>query len=82
MTRHNLSKSRYARYCETRFPLTGVVLSGGVACNGVLRQQLEELAGAHGLQTFAPPLSLCVDNGVMIAWNGAERLLSGEVSGG
>ncbi len=41
-----------------------IVLSGGVAANGPLRQ---ELARRSAVPVWAPPLSLCTDNGAMIA---------------
>ncbi len=47
-----------------------VVLGGGVACNGRLREMVRAMAEARGTSSFAPPASLCVDNGAMIAWTG------------
>eukprot|EP00037_Helgoeca_nana_P006078 m.56417 g.56417 ORF g.56417 m.56417 type:complete len:542 (+) comp16968_c0_seq1:163-1788(+) len=66
-------------YCQGRHELSGLVLSGGVACNSALRTQLETLSAQYGVQTHAPDPALCVDNGVMIAWNGIEKLRNGEV---
>jgi len=50
-----------------------LVVAGGVAANTALRQALQEIAGSRGLDFIAPPLSLCTDNAVMIAWAGVER---------
>lgn len=50
--------------------LTALVLAGGVAANRFLFQRLSEIAD---LPVVAPPLELCTDNGVMIAWAGLER---------
>ncbi|MGA7475767.1 MAG: bifunctional N(6)-L-threonylcarbamoyladenine synthase/serine/threonine protein kinase [Thermoplasmata archaeon] len=47
-----------------------VVLGGGVACNGRLREMVRSMAESRGGGSFAPPRSLCVDNGAMIAWTG------------
>jgi universal protein Kae1 len=47
-----------------------VVLGGGVACNERLRGMVREMVESRGGTTFAPPRSLCVDNGAMIAWTG------------
>ncbi len=47
-----------------------LVLGGGVACNRRLRTMVEGMARARGIQVYAPPPSLCVDNGAMIAWTG------------
>ncbi|MGP8077578.1 MAG: bifunctional N(6)-L-threonylcarbamoyladenine synthase/serine/threonine protein kinase [Thermoplasmata archaeon] len=47
-----------------------VVLGGGVACNERLRSMVRAMAENRGVGMFAPPRSLCVDNGAMIAWTG------------
>lgn len=57
-----------------------VVLSGGVAANQLLRGTLEETCFKYNKTFVAPPINLCTDNGVMIAWAGLERLLVGKVS--
>jgi N6-L-threonylcarbamoyladenine synthase len=54
-----------------------LVVSGGVAANTALRAALRKIADNAGLKFVAPPLSLCTDNGVMIAWAGLERLQLG-----
>lgn len=56
---------------------TGVVLGGGVACNERLRGMVREMVEARGGTMFAPPRSLCVDNGAMIAWTGLLALDDG-----
>jgi N6-L-threonylcarbamoyladenine synthase len=54
-----------------------LVVAGGVAANGVLRDALDGLAESSGLELVVPPARLCTDNGVMIAWAGIERLQRG-----
>lgn len=49
------------------------VVAGGVAANKTLRSALREIADQNGFVFNAPPINLCTDNGVMIAWAGAER---------
>ena len=57
-----------------------VVLSGGVAANQFLRGTLEETCVKFNKIFVAPPIHLCTDNGVMIAWAGLERLIAGKLS--
>ncbi len=54
-----------------------LVAAGGVAANQALRDALRTAAGRHGFRVIVPPPRLCSDNGVMIAWAGAERLARG-----
>lgn len=53
---------------------TTLVVAGGVAANGVLRARLREFASAHDLPFAAPPLRLCTDNAVMVAWAAIETM--------
>ena len=54
-----------------------LVMSGGVAANTALRTALTALAERSSMACIAPPLALCTDNAVMIAWAGIERLRLG-----
>lgn len=53
------------------------VVAGGVAANQMIRQRLQELCTAYGMTFFAPPVRLCTDNAVMIAWAGLESFQRG-----
>ncbi|XP_059134148.1 tRNA N6-adenosine threonylcarbamoyltransferase, mitochondrial isoform X2 [Peromyscus eremicus] len=54
-----------------------LVVSGGVASNLYIRRALEIVADATQCTLLCPPPRLCTDNGIMIAWNGIERLRAG-----
>lgn len=56
---------------------TALVVAGGVAANMAIRRGLDRLAAESGVRLIAPPLSLCTDNGAIIAWAGLERLRMG-----
>jgi N6-L-threonylcarbamoyladenine synthase len=54
-----------------------LVIAGGVAANRAIRERLVTVASSEGFILVAPPMRLCADNAVMIAWAGAERLALG-----
>jgi N6-L-threonylcarbamoyladenine synthase len=58
-----------------------LVVAGGVAANQAVRGALEQAASRHGFRLVAPPVRLCTDNAVMVAWTGLERLRLGLASG-
>ena len=58
-----------------------LVVAGGVAANRRIQDRLRRLAAAHGTTLVVPPLALCGDNGVMVAWAGIERLALGLTDG-
>jgi N6-L-threonylcarbamoyladenine synthase len=58
---------------------TALVVAGGVAANAAVRTALAEAARKRGLPLVAPPIRLCTDNAVMVAWAGVERLRLGLV---
>ena len=67
-----------ARHALDMLPAaTALVVAGGVAANGAVRQALAGVAGERGLALVAPPIRLCTDNAVMVAWAGIERLRLG-----
>ncbi len=58
-----------------------LVVAGGVAANGAVRAALDKAAAARGAVLVAPPVRLCTDNAVMVAWAGVERLKHGLTDG-
>ncbi len=58
-----------------------LVVAGGVAANQAVRAALQRAASAQGFRLVAPPVRLCTDNAVMVAWTGLERLCLGLTSG-
>jgi N6-L-threonylcarbamoyladenine synthase len=56
-----------------------LVVAGGVAANGTVRAALKATAEVSGFTLVAPPIRLCTDNAVMVAWTGIERLRLGLV---
>jgi N6-L-threonylcarbamoyladenine synthase len=58
-----------------------VCLSGGVACNSLLRRRVAEEAGRRGLAMYSVRRDLAVDNAAMIAEVGRRQLLAGRRSG-
>ncbi len=58
--------------------LRTLVVAGGVGANRCLRERLDEAAGRRGARVYYPEPALCTDNGAMIAFAGALRLMAGE----
>jgi N6-L-threonylcarbamoyladenine synthase len=54
-----------------------LLLGGGVAANARIRQLAAERCAEHGIELRVPPLSLCTDNGAMIAALGAHLVERG-----
>ena len=59
------------------FGVPRLLLGGGVVANARLRQVAAERCAAAGIDLRIPPLSLCTDNGAMIAALGAQLVMAG-----
>jgi N6-L-threonylcarbamoyladenine synthase len=59
-----------------------LLLGGGVVANVRVRALAEERAAADGIELRIPPLSLCTDNGAMIAELAAQRIMAGHAPSG
>ncbi len=53
-----------------------IIVAGGVACNGPLRERMNLLGERLGVEVVIPPPVLCSDNAVMIAVAGAIEYLN------
>ena len=54
-----------------------LLLGGGVVANARLRELAEQRCAEHGIELRIPALSLCTDNGAMIAALGAQLIMAG-----
>lgn len=54
-----------------------LLLGGGVIANARLREVAQQRTDAAGIALRIPPLSLCTDNGAMIAALGAQLIMAG-----
>jgi N6-L-threonylcarbamoyladenine synthase len=68
------------RLAEEFRPKT-LIVAGGVACNGALRDAAREVAARLGVPVYFPSLHLSTDNAAMIAAAGTVKLQAGERAG-
>ncbi|SFX24684.1 tRNA (adenosine(37)-N6)-threonylcarbamoyltransferase complex transferase subunit TsaD [Marinospirillum alkaliphilum] len=67
--------------CKRALKQTGLkrlVIAGGVSANQHLREQLRSTLQGMGGEVYYPAPAYCTDNGAMIAYAGACRLLAGQ----
>ena len=69
-----MARFRDEHDAESRFHF---VAAGGVAANGAIRASLGAISERGNFALSLPPLSLCTDNGAIVAWAGLERLSAG-----
>jgi N6-L-threonylcarbamoyladenine synthase len=68
------------RVAEEYLPKT-LIVAGGVACNGALREASHAAAERLGIPVYFPSPHLSTDNAAMIAAAGTVKLLAGERAG-
>lgn len=69
--------TRKAVLACTEQGLGTLLLGGGVAANSRLRELTAERCAAHGIELVVPKLSLCTDNGAMVAALAARVVAEG-----
>ncbi|MFH1257248.1 MAG: bifunctional N(6)-L-threonylcarbamoyladenine synthase/serine/threonine protein kinase [Candidatus Diapherotrites archaeon] len=55
-----------------------LLLVGGVAASRALREMLQEMCKGQKAKFFVPPFGVCIDNGLMIAWQGLLEHVHGK----
>ena len=55
-----------------------ILLAGGVAANGTLRNQLQQAAAEQGIQVHYPPVQFCTDNAAMIGAAAHYKAVTGD----
>jgi N6-L-threonylcarbamoyladenine synthase len=61
-----------------RCKVSCLAVTGGVACNGRLRERMSVAGEAEGLEVLFPSAALCTDNAAMVARAAMPRLQRGE----
>jgi N6-L-threonylcarbamoyladenine synthase len=56
-----------------KFDADRILVSGGVAANGRLREELERKGRKNDIKIFIPPVYLCTDNAAMVACLGYHK---------
>lgn len=57
--------------------IADLLLGGGVAANSRLRELTGQRCSSAGITLHVPPLSLCTDNGAMVAALGSQLIMAG-----
>ena len=68
---------------STAFERTGrkkLVIAGGVSANSHLRSAAGKLCDGAGVELYMPPISLCGDNGAMIAAQAYHEYMAGHIA--
>uniref|UniRef100_A0A1I8NB88 N(6)-L-threonylcarbamoyladenine synthase n=1 Tax=Musca domestica TaxID=7370 RepID=A0A1I8NB88_MUSDO len=81
ISRHLMNRTQRAmEFCIERGLFSGncrsLVVSGGVANNDTIFNDISHLAEQYDCKTYRPSKKYCSDNGVMIAWNAIEQIMN------
>lgn len=64
--------------CAVEMNYSTIAIAGGVSANSGIRKLFEEKCSERNISLYMPPLSLCGDNGAMIACQGYFNYLDGQ----
>ncbi|MFC1659377.1 tRNA (adenosine(37)-N6)-threonylcarbamoyltransferase complex transferase subunit TsaD [Pseudomonadota bacterium] len=57
-----------------------LVIAGGVAANQYIKSKVENAVKKYNFKVITPPILLCTDNGIMVAWAGLENFVLGKIN--
>jgi N6-L-threonylcarbamoyladenine synthase len=64
--------------CAVEYGYKTIAIAGGVSANSGIRNLFEKMCRENDIKLYMPPLSLCGDNGAMIACQGYFNYLDGQ----
>jgi len=64
--------------CALEYGYKTIAIAGGVSANSGIRNLFEKVCSENNIKLYMPPLSLCGDNGAMIACQGYFNYLDGQ----
>ena len=70
-------KNVFEKFDNENIKMQNLVIAGGVSANQYIKNNLSEFCKKYNYTVITPPLKLCTDNGVMVAWAGMERFKLG-----
>ena len=70
--------ARQKTFGTAPYSVSSIFVSGGVACNALLRERFQEASTRSGLKVFFPSPELSTDNAAMIAAAGYFKLMAGQ----
>lgn len=73
-------KNVFMKFEEENIKMNNLVIAGGVSANQYIKNSLTEFCKNYNYNVITPPLKLCTDNGVMVAWAGLERFKLGLIN--